>query len=176
MGDLWWCNLCRIIQIPQSCSVDLNALFAVNLLRLTVSAWCQRVYCLHTEQPIVNEMTFADYHPVATWITYDYFLQASITDAAPWLCILKTLWYGEIVPSFRRLGNVWPQLCFYKSTWSHFTWWQCLAGDAQTTNADDPSAELIKSFRSYWIHFWTMLLDSCCWKHFPQQVAYNHVM
>lgn len=55
MGNLWWCNLCRIIQIPQSCSVDLNALFAVNLLRLTVSAWCQRVYCLHTEEPIVNE-------------------------------------------------------------------------------------------------------------------------
>lgn len=44
MGDIWWCNLCRIIQIPQSCSVDLNALTAVNLLRLAGSAWCQRVF------------------------------------------------------------------------------------------------------------------------------------
>lgn len=63
MGDLWWCNLCRIIQIPQSCCVDLNALTAVNLLRLAVSAWCQRLYCLHTEDPVLNEMTFADLFP-----------------------------------------------------------------------------------------------------------------
>lgn len=137
MGHLWWCNLCRIIQIPQSCSVDLNALTAVNLLRLAVSAWCQRVYCLHAEDPITNETTFTDHLPATTGITYDYFLQASITDAAAWLSILKTMWCGKIVPSFRCAGNVWHQLCYYTSTRSHFTW-------RQQTNVDDPSAKLIQ--------------------------------
>lgn len=176
MGDLWWCNLCRIIQIPQSCCVDLNALTAVNLLRLAVSAWCQRLYCLHTEEPVLNEITFADLFPrndsKSRWTTSS---NASIADAAPWLSILKTAWCVEIaIYSFRCVGNVSHQLCDYKSTRSHFSWRQCLAGDAQTINVDDPSAEIIKSFRSNWIHFWIMLLDSSCWKHFPQQAAYNH--
>lgn len=61
MGELWWCNLCTIIQIPQSCSVDLNALTAVNLLGLAVPARCRRVYCLHAEDQTVNEMTFIDH-------------------------------------------------------------------------------------------------------------------
>lgn len=86
---------------------------------------------------------FADHLPAMAGITYDYILQASITDAALWLSILKTLWCGNIVPSFRCEGNVWHQLCYYKLTRSHFRGWQRLAGDAQA-NVDDPSAELIK--------------------------------
>lgn len=170
MGDLWWRNLCRIIQIPQSCCVDLNALTAVNLLWLAVSAWCQRLYWLHTEDPVLNEMTFADLFPRND--SKSRMTTSSNADAAPRLSILKTSWCGVIaIHSFRRVWNVSHQLCDYKSTRSHFTWWQCLAGDAQTINVDDPSAEIIKSFRSNWIHFWIMLLDSSCWKHFPQQAA-----
>lgn len=68
MGELWWCNLCTIIQIPQSCSVDLNALTAVNLLPLTVPASRLQVSCLHTEHQTVNEMTFIDHLSSDVWL------------------------------------------------------------------------------------------------------------
>lgn len=131
MGDIWWCNLCRIIQIPQSCSVDLNALTAVNLLRLAGSAWCQRVF---TASALIIQSEKRWHSPI-TVPNHVWFLPTGFHHGcSSFPEHFKHLVMGKdctFIQMWRKC-----QICYYKWTRSHFTWRQSLAGDAQTINVD----------------------------------------